>query len=365
MRTRLLPIAPAATNISSSPSPLRECSGRRYALLYRGESHHWGCDAAGRYLQRLCMLSHRAMVIEPIEQSGGCVDVFLALNRKCHVSLPGGPPAALDTDIMAETLHGGARVHVIARPVKSWSQASNFRHALNLVLRPACDSFAVNRRHAAAVTAASSNSSFAIGGAGVCHADIISGGSEYDVLIVTRYDVRLLTPLPRWACHADAVSLPAKIGVASRCGSQAWRGWHCSFDTLFVVPRAHWRTFDMAIGKLDPPNGRTTRCCFNDACMAPGTGAGTGQACVNVLVKRLAQGLDGVSFCFPPPSHGGSHPPNGPDYQCCSRGLTNWTRVYEIESARDPTGEAGAFAPTIASSGWATLSDRYRAWQNA
>ena len=88
---------------------------------------------------------------------------------------------------------------------------------------------------------------------------------------------------------------------------------------------------------------------------------GTGQACVNVFAKRLAHGIDDISFCTPPPSHGGSHPPNGPDYQCCSRGITNWTRVYETEYARDPTAVAGAFAPTNASSGYATLGDRFRA----
>ena len=86
----------------------------------------------------------------------------------------------------------------------------------------------------------------------------------------------------------------------------------------------------------------------------------TGQACYHVLERRIDGGAANVSFCFPPPDHGGSHPPNGPDYQCCSRGLTNWTKVHDAEVARDPTARLGGFLPSNASFGQAVLTNRYR-----
>jgi hypothetical protein len=381
-----------AIGVDRMPSTgVRTCRGKRYALLFRGQSHHWGCDARSAFLQRLCLLSHRAMVIEPLEAAGHCVDVFLALNPigKCVVTAPspwpdphqtkptsnatkGVPVAAAVAsaasqpntsewhpafDVLSSDVHG-SRVR-LARHIRSSSQSSNFRHAINLVFRPGCDSFAPRSRAHTSRNQTPVKGSVAVG-KGVCDPEVLSPDAEYDFVIVTRYDLRLLKPMPAWACHADAAER-TKLGVASRCGSRTWQMWHCSFDTLFVVPRAHWFAFDKSVGeRVRAPNGRTTSCCFNEVCMAGGV-AGTGQACVNVFTARLPRGLDDLSFCFPPPSHGGSHPPNGPDYQCCSRGVLNWSRVYEVEVARDPTAVLGAFTPGNTSSGWTTLGDRFRA----
>ena len=94
-------------------------------------------------------------------------------------------------------------------------------------------------------------------------------------------------------------------------------------------------------------------------CMAGGVKA-TGQACFNVLARRLEGGTDSIAFCFPPPGLGGLRPPNGPDYQCCSRGLTNWSKVHHAEVRHDPTGLAGAEDPLNTSFGESTIADKYR-----
>ena len=296
----------------------------RYALLFRGQSHHWGCDASSAFLQRLCMHSHHAMITQPLERQGHCVDVFLALNPKCKALLP---------EVQDSGLHGGRVRHMADVQPLSRSQSSNFRHAINLFWKFAAaqgDTLAPPRERAPSFAAATHH--------------------LYDFFIVTRYDVRLLVPMvPSWACHNNPSSV-GTLGIASRCGSHSYKSYRCTFDTLFVVPRAHWRAFDTSVGSADQPNSRTARCCFNEMCMAGGV-KGTGQACYNVFAKRIAGGGANISFCFNPPEHGGSRSPNGPEYQCCSRGLTNWTRVMEAEVSRDPTAKLGGYEPSNASFG--------------
>jgi len=291
----------------------------RYALLFRGQSHHWGCSAdvidTSRFLQRLCVHSHHAMISEPLEQQGHCVDTFLALHSRCDV---------LAADLTDGELHGGRLRWSQNVHAQSKSQSSNFRHAINSFWLQA----------AARPT-----------------------WQQYDYLIVTRYDVRLLSPIvPGWACHT--ASSRGSLAIASKCSAKTYASWRCTFDTLFIVPRAHWVDFNRSVGSADTPGSRSSRCCFNEMCMSGGVPA-TGQAFHHVFARRLEGGANNISFCFPPPDHGGTRSPNGPDYQCCSRGLTNWTKVYQAEVARDSTARLGGYVPANDSFGLATLSTRY------
>jgi len=311
----------------TGPSNATACAGDRYALLFRGQSQHWGCSAASAFLQRLCVRSHHAMISEPLERQGHCVSVFLALNP----AVTGGCTEHA-VDVADNELHGG-RVHTI-KNVKpsSKTQSSNFRMAFNVFLQHGYQS------------------NDALG----------SGLGYYDYLIITRYDLRLLRPIDHWQCRSSAEER-SKLGLASRCGASSFATWQCTFDTLFIVPHAHIPAFDRSVGSTDKPGSRSARCCFNEICMAGGVSS-TGQACYNVFARRLAGNASNISFCFPPPSHGGLRTPNGPDYQCCSRGLTNWSRVYEAERSRDLTATLGAHSPSNISWGLHTMGDKYRAW---
>ena len=296
----------------------------RYALLFRGQSMHWGCSAESAFLQRLCILSHHAMISRPLEAQGHCVDVYVALNPASSACVG----SAHHVDVADTSLHGGRRV--IVEDVRRWSrsQSANFRYAINSVFRAAYQQAA--------------------------------GTRAYDYLIISRYDMRLLQPiLPTWTCHADPV-LRGKLGIASRCGTVSYAKWRCTFDTLFIVPRAHIAAFNRSIGSADKPGSRTFACCFNEMCMAGGVKA-TGQACYNVFARRLEGGSNSIAFCFPPSGFGGNQAPNGPDYQCCSRGLTNWSKVYNAEVKRDPSALLSANHPSNGSFGQETLADKYRA----
>jgi len=301
--------------------------GLRYALLWRGQAHHWGCGEESAFLQRLCLQSHQAMIVAPLERQGYCVDIFMALHSRCPSLLP----EVLET--YAGRVRHSASVHVASK-----SQSSNYRSAINMFWN-----YAAAHGDAAAAAGASVQ---------------LSPTSGYDFLIVTRYDLRLLTPIvPSWPCHLP--SSRGTIGIASKCSAATFASWRCTFDTLFIVPRAHFYAFNRSIGSSDKPGSRSVRCCFNEMCMAGGVPA-TGQACHHVFAKRVEGGEANISFCFPPPDHGGSRSPNGPEYQCCSRGLTNWTRVFEEEWKRDPTARLGGYEPSNASYGPSTLSSRFR-----
>ena len=231
--------------------------------------------------------------------------------------------------MLDEKLHGG-RVR-LSKSVQgqSRSQSSNFRLALNMFLHYA---YSPHREH----------------------------GNPYDYLIVTRYDLRLLRPIPSWACHSTPDER-AKLGIASKCqNGGTFHTFGCTYDTMYVVPRAHVPAFNRSIGQSEAPGSRSYRCCFNEICMAGGVPA-TGQACYHIFTRKLARNESDISFCFAPPSHGGMRPPNGPDYQCCSRGLTNWTLVWHTEAPRDPSGRLAGFAPSNASFGTLTLADKYKA----
>ena len=93
----------------------------RYAILFRGQSHRFGCDKMGVFLQTLMIHTHHAMISEPLEARGYVVDVFTALNPACTVS-------EMETSVSdSRGLHSGRRVYAQSVRAASFDQASNMR----------------------------------------------------------------------------------------------------------------------------------------------------------------------------------------------------------------------------------------------
>jgi hypothetical protein len=159
---------------------------------------------------------------------------------------------------------------------------------------------------------------------------------EYDFAVVTRYDLRLLTPITTWGCHNTSLHAKAseqRLCIASKMhptkGSFTWKRHNATMDIFYVVPRAHLPGFVDSLGIAESPGARSLRCCFRSNCPL-----GAGHTCWNVFTKRIAGGSANVSFLWPFATPSAKRPSNGPDYQCCRMGSTNWTRVYDIETRR-------------------------------
>ena len=250
-----------------------------YALLFRGEAYRYGCDRAGMHVQDTVMHSHQRMLVEPLEECGATVDIFLAVDTR------GCANFTLRERLKSSFQPARLRRYVT---VKATSQPTNVRQSLNLYLPLA---------------------------------------HEYDVLIFTRYDLRLLQPYRAWpGCQgAD------RIGVASRCELIQWNQWNCSSDILFFVPRAHLVAFNASIGApLRPVDSRTYRTRGASAKVAPkacfaskgesvskGVPMGLGHGCFNSFASRI--GADNIDFCFPSSRAGVSEKRND-FYQCCKHG---------------------------------------------
>lgn len=153
---------------------------------------------------------------------------------------------------------------------------------------------------------------------------------EYDAMILTRYDLRLLVPFTAWpGCQGIST-----IGVASRCEMQQWRNWNCTNDILFVVPRAHLWAFNASAGAeirptdsryFSAPRGRAKinpSACFARAgeVVSHGVPKGLGHGCYNSLAQHV--GHEQLSFCWP--SASGVTEPNE-FYQCCRHGTMQGT----------------------------------------
>ena len=126
--------------------------------------------------------------------------------------------------------------------------------------------------------------------------------TRYDMVILARHDVQLLSPLDRWACSlAQPRFSPTVLSVGSQCDQRAWRSFNCTSDLLYAVPRALLDAFSRTIGTRAP--GRE-HCCFSGGCLGQG-----GHGCLNLLAP--AMGAAGgtvasfvaagqVDFCWPP-----------------------------------------------------------------
>ena len=282
------------------PCPERSTAGHSYALLFRGRSHRWGCDAASRFLQRAALQSHHEHISGPLERLGHCVDVYLTLHLPpCYSH---GEHPQLVFDLVRSASQGGrGQRGIFARwarsnlPGHGSNQLQNFRAALDW-----------------------------LGNA--------SRSSPYDYTIVTRYDMRLLTPMQTWACHkpaklsdadliAHSPSISRTLGIASQCYSRAWHNQQCTWDSFYIVPRALFAGFSSSIGVAEPPGQRSLRCCFNAWCQYSGHG------CYNVFAPRVG-GAHNISFCWPDQPQ--SFPQNGPDFQCCRGGLVTSSQLKRL-----------------------------------
>ena len=70
---RLLPVDARRGEASTS---------QRYALLLRGEAYRWGYDSAGVTLQMAAVESHITHIVQPLEQKGHTVRVFIAYDHR-------------------------------------------------------------------------------------------------------------------------------------------------------------------------------------------------------------------------------------------------------------------------------------------
>ena len=158
------------------------------AIVLRGETFRWGCDAFGVAKQRQAAAAYDAMLASPLERRGHCVHLVLAIDRGCP---------SLDAALVA--MHGD-RV-ALAQRIRTEKQPANARAALDLLLSRA------------------------------------EMASRYDMVILARHDVQLLSPLDRWACAlAQPRFSPTVLSVGSRCDPRAWRSFNCSSDLFYAVP---------------------------------------------------------------------------------------------------------------------------------
>lgn len=162
--------------------------------------------------------------------------------------------------------------------------------------------------------------------------------AEYDAMILTRYDLRLLRPIGEWpGCHDTST-----VGVASRCEAEQWKNWNCTNDILFVVPRSHLWAFNASVGAAVRPEDsryfsvRRRKAKVNpSACFAtsgetvsPGVPKGLGHGCYNSLAARI--GYEQLSFCWA--SQATVTEPND-FYQCCRHGTMHGVLEREVEAS--------------------------------
>ena len=230
-------------------------------------------------VQRLILHSHHAMVSEPLERLGHCVSVYLALNSACtklnHSSTRPDDQYLLDLTDNKE-LHNG-RLQ-LAEPVCTTGQDCNMRSALDM-FRGA------------------------------------TGIDTYDVLIILRYDVRLLRPITSWNCHRpDLLETKSQpLGLTSIITDHSWAREKRTHDVIHVVPRAHFGAFDSAIGRK-----RKNACCFNGACHIWGGLGTTGHWCLPFFLDNLKGGMNNISFCFKKENrYGYSARETIPNIGCC------------------------------------------------
>jgi hypothetical protein len=111
--------------------------------------------------------------------------------------------------------------------------------------------------------------------------------ATFDYLIVTRYDVKLLSPIVSWPCYDK----PLQVSAASQCEPGAWARFNCIADHFWIVPRAYVPRFSNLVGsRLNLSH--YTKCCFAKRCLQK-----AGHGCYNVLTHHLG-GLDRVGFCW-------------------------------------------------------------------
>ena len=283
--------APAAAATPKAPACSNNAAHLAYALLVRGEAYRFGCDERSVLLQDSLLLSQQEMVVASLEECAATVDVLLAVDTR------GCANSTLRTRLGSWFRPSRLRHHHIT----ARTQPQNVRASLDL--------FALER---------------------------------YDVLIVTRYDLRVLQPYRAWpGCQ----SLD-RIGVASRCEAMQWDKWNCSSDVIFVVPRDRLWAFNASVGEvLDPASGHWyrgthggsariyTNACFASAgeAVSHGIPKGLGHGCYNALAARI--GPDALDFCFPGKADYTEVP--SPYFQCCMHGRATVGALHQKAKAQE------------------------------
>ena len=251
-------------------------AGRTYALVIRGQAYRYGCHEHGIMLQDAIMESQRDMITESLRSCGAKVGVFLSIDPRGCANI---------TLLQRLASWHGKHVHSSATVIAR-TQGQNVRGALQL---------------------------------------FSSWAADFDTMILTRYDLRILQPFSTWHGCQDS----STIGIASRCEMQQWRNWNCSSDILFVVPRALLWAFNASVGAslyahdsryFSAPRGKAKLnplACFapSGESTSPGVPKGLGHGCYNSIALRI--GYEQLSFCWP--STSGVTEPNE-YYQCCTHG---------------------------------------------
>lgn len=283
--------APTVVELPSLPST-QAGTAQRYAVLFRGEAFRWGCSFEGVALQQAVAESHLVNIIQPLESRGHAVRLFLAYDhRMCK---PGFVPQ------MAGVSKSSAAVS------RNWS-----RLVYHPDTRDAIDALAATMgRHRVAATEKISNIKDQPDSVIRSLNMFVSYGQRstapFDYLIITRYDVRLLSPIVSWACYDQ----PGRVSAASKCEPGAWQRFHCIADHFWIVPRPFLPSFSTLLGtRLNLSH--YTKCCFSKRCIQK-----AGHGCYAVLTHHW--GDSRLGFCWPQPEK--SVAEANPNYQCCKHG---------------------------------------------
>lgn len=256
--------------VMASP-PCRPGAARlKHALLFRGETFRFGCNAKGVRIQDDIMRSQREMIADSILACGASIDVLLLDDLR----------GCANASLRASLSSGWRAINVQQSQVRGIStQAQGVRAALDLFLPLA---------------------------------------RSYDSLILSRYDLRIFRPFREWGCVDNQ-----RIGISSRCGQQQWKHWRCSGDMLFVVPRAHLLAFNASVGNaqgavaasgcFSPSKQKQEKAILPRSVMEGREKMSmSGHGCFNVLARRI--GEESLSFCWPGESEGGGEwAVGGPD----------------------------------------------------
>ena len=265
----------------------------RYTLLVRGQSHRFGCDADGHRLQLACLRSQQHYIGRPLARHGHRLEIILSFNSfgGCFGASNESRRRLLVRDLQ-EAANGSPVSTVDVHHVYARSQSLGLRYSLNRYFRE---------------TAADARSA--------------------DWLLLSRFDLRLLRPLsilaPRGGLCQGSTGKPTSellqppaVLIASRCAAKEWSAFHCTVDTFYAIPRHYVPAFNRSVGQVDPSH-KTSRCCFRWNCQFPHSG----HACLDML---FANGVASACFLWPPLERN-TKPPDGPDYQCCRKGMTEWS----------------------------------------
>ena len=212
-------------------------------------------------LQHAVMVSHVKMVAEPLERAGHIVRAFVVhdhrvcksgflyrlsarqRNASSRVYLNDSPEPI---DALKAAL-GQSRVAAVAKIPSVKDQPDSIKKTLDYFLSPA------SARSPA------------------------DAASAFDYLIVTRYDVKLLSPILSWPCYGQ----PHQLSVASKCEQSAWLRFNCVADHFWIVPRELVPRYGALIGtRLNLSH--YSKCCFAKRCIQK-----AGHGCYNVFSHHL------------------------------------------------------------------------------